>query len=182
MPAYTLTPTRLAAYATLFDFRTQFVKAARQILDAGGITALGPGEGDQQQPRNFSAVDFQRGAATGRKTRVALGGGRYEEYSQFTGTLVVLFTVPYETEQKTGIAYLTEDHVRELDRLTTTAHALFMEHLEPFTPALLPNLDVQELLPIEPDERPEEAREVNTARVRWRVKFEIRSTAWPTVA
>jgi hypothetical protein len=57
-----------------------------------------------------------------------------------------------------------------------------MEHLEPFTPALLPHLDVQELLPIEPDERPEEAREVNTARVRWRVKFEIRSTAWPVVA
>lgn len=181
MASYTLTPTRRAAYATLFDFRTQFVRAARQILDAGGLPAVGPGEGVQKIPRTFTTVDFQRGAATGRKTPVALGGGRYYEYSQFTGTLIVLVTTPIETEEKTGEAYITEDHVRELDRITSTALTLFMEHLEPFTAALLPAYDVQELMPLDPDERPEEAREINTARVRWRVKFEIRPSAWPVI-
>jgi hypothetical protein len=182
MAAYTLTSTRRAAYAKVFDFRTQFVKAARQILAAGGITAYGPGEGIQQVGRTMTVVDFLRGAATGRQTPVALGDWRYAEYSQFTGTLVVSNTVPMEIIQKDAGGYLTEDHVRDLEELTSTEHALFMEHLEPFTSALLPYLDVQELVPIEPDERPQSDREVNVANMRWRVKFEIRKSAWPTVA
>ena len=177
-----LTPTQLAAYATVFDFRTQFVKAARQILAAGSIVAAGPGDGDNKIPRYFTSVDFQRGAATGRKGPVALGDWRYYEYSQFFGVLSVLNTVPFETDPKTGDTYLTEDHARELDRLTSVEHALFMEHQEPFTSTLLPFLDVQELIPIEPDERPVADREINAAFARWRIKFEIRPTAWPTLA
>ena len=57
-----------------------------------------------------------------------------------------------------------------------------MEHQEPFTSTLLPFLDVQELIPIEPDERPVADREINAAFARWRIKFEIRPTAWPTLA
>lgn len=187
MSSYTLTATRRAAYATLFDFRTQFVKAARQILAAGGITATGPGEGTAKVPRYNTSVDFQIGAATGRKIAVALGDFRYSEYSQFYGILSVMNAVPYETEEKTGTAYLTEDHARTLDELTATEHALFMEHLEPFAALdaddalLLPHLDVQELIPIEPDERSVQDREINVAFKRWRVKFEIRRTAWPTL-
>ena len=181
MSTYSLTPTRRAAYAALFDFRTQLVKAARQILSAGGITATGPGEGVALVPRYYTTVDFAVGAATGRKTPVALGDYRYSEYSQFYGTLSIFNTVPVETEEKTGTAYLTEDHARTLDLLTATEHALFMEHLEPFTAALLPWLDVQEIVPIEPDERQVSDREVNAAYVRRRIKFEIRRTAWPTV-
>jgi hypothetical protein len=187
MPTYTLTATRRSAYATLFDFRTQFVKAARQILSNGGITAVGPGEGVAKTPRYNTSVDFSIGAATGRKTPVFLGEFRYSEYSQFLGTLSIMNAVPYETEEKTGNAYLTENHVRLLDELTSTEHALFMEHLEPFAgldgdgALLLPNLDVQELIPMEPDERPAQDREINLAFKRWRVKFEIRRSAWPTV-
>lgn len=187
MATYTLTPTRLAAYAALFDFRTQFVKAARQILAAGGITAVGPGEGVQQVPRYYTTVDFSRGAATGRKSPVALGDFRFSEYGQFTGTLSIMNTVPIQTDEKSGTAYLTETHADALGRLVAQEHTLFMEHLEPFSALdeagakFLPLLDVQELIPMEPDERPEQDREINLAFARWRVKFEIRRTAWPTV-
>lgn len=182
----TLSTTQLAAYATLFDFRTQFVKAARQILDAGGITAQGPGEGNQQVPRYYSSVDFQAGPATGLKATVYqdFGAGSFRQgmYAQFEGVLSVMNTVGYETEAKTGAAYLTEDHVRTIDELTSKELALFMEPLQPFTAALLPNLDVQMILPIEPDERPEQEREVNVAFRRWRVRFQIRQSAWPTIS
>lgn len=65
-----MTSAQIAAYAEVFDFRTQFVKASRQILDAGGITAQGPGEGNQKIPRYYTSVDFQRGAATGIKAPI----------------------------------------------------------------------------------------------------------------
>ena len=181
----TLTSTQLSAYATLFDFRTQFVKAARQILDAGGITAEGPGEGNQRVPRYYSSIDFAAGASTGIKAPIYqdLGGGNFRSgmYAQFEGILSVMNTVGYETEAKTGIAYLTEDHVRTIDELTSKEMALFMECLQPFTASLLPNLDVQMVMPIDPDERPEQDREVNVAFRRWRVRFQIRQSAWPTV-
>jgi hypothetical protein len=171
---YELTPERLAEYAKRFDFRTQFVKAARQILDAGGIEAAGPGDAVQRIPRYFTSVNFTRGAATGRKTPVILGDYRYAEYSQYFGTLAIYNTSPMGTTEKEADEYLLEDHVRVLDELCSKEHALFMEHLEPFT-GLLPYLDVQELLPIEPDERPEQEREVDAAFMRWRVKFEMRT-------
>jgi len=183
-----LTPTQLAAYSTLFDFRTQFVKAARQILTAAGLPAIGPGEGDQSLPRSYTSVDFSDVGATGRKSPVALGAFRYSEYCQFTGILSILNSVPFETEEKTGTAYLTEDHARTLDDLTAKQHAIFMEHQEPFSDLdgagvrFLPLLDVQALMPITPDERSPQDREVNIAVKRWRVTFEIRRTAWPTVA
>jgi hypothetical protein len=182
MAAYTLTPTRLAAYAKRFDFRTQFVKAGRQILAAGGIVARGPGDGVEKVPRYFTSVDFQRGAATGRKTPVALGDRRYSEYSQFFGVLTIMNTVPAETDEKTGTVYITEDHATALSELCAREHTLFMEHLEPFTSTLLPGIDVLEMIPIDPDERPIGDREVNAAFMRWRVKFEIRYDGWPTVA
>lgn len=188
MSSYTLTATRRAAYAVLFDFRTQFVKAARQILAAGGITATGPGEGVAKIPRYYTSVDFQLGGATGRKSPVALGDYRYSEYSQFYGTLSIFNTVPAETDEKSGTAYLTEDHARTLDELIATEHTLFMEHLEPFSGLdgdsvqFLPLYDVQEILPMEPDERPIADREINAAFLRRRIKFDIRRTAWPTVA
>lgn len=180
MATYTLTPDRLTAYAARFDFRTQFVKAARQILTAHGIEAAGPGDGLLKIPRYFTSVDFTRGPATGRKGPVALGGRRYSEYNQFLGTLAIFNTVEVETEEKTGLAYVTETHARVLDELCAKEHAIFMEHLEPFTAALLPWLDVQELMPIEPDERPANDRELNGAFTRWRIKFEIRYDAWPS--
>lgn len=182
MPTYILTPTRREAYAALFDFRTQFVQAARAILTAGEITAVGPAEGDQQLGRTYNSLDFAVGGARpDRRSRVALGGGRYDEYCQYSGVLTLMVTSPMETTAA-GAEILTNDHLREIDRICSTARVLFMEHLEPFTPALLPNLDVLTILPIEPDERPEETREVNAFRVRWRITFEIRSTAWSTVA
>ncbi len=181
MATYILTPERLADYAARFDFRTQFVKAARQILTAHGIEARGVGDGVQKIPRYFTSVDFQRGPATGRKGPVILGGRRYSEYSQYFGTLVIMNTVEMETEEKTELAYITEAHVRLMDELCAKEHAIFMEHLEPFTAALLPWLDVQEILPIEPDERPADSREVNAAFERFRIKFEIRRDGWPAV-
>lgn len=102
-------------------------------------------------------------------------------YAQYEGTLIVANSVGYETDEKTGTAYLTEDHVRTIDELTSTEMALFMEPLQPFTAALLPALDVQMLMPIEPDERPESEREVNVAFCRWRVRFQIRQAGWPTL-
>lgn len=180
MSTYTLTAARRAAYAELFDFRTQIVRAARQILSAGGIEAAGPGDGVQRITRYFTSVDFQRGAATGQKAPIPLSDSRAYEYSAYTGVLSFLVTVAAETEEKDGTAYLTETHVRTLDQVTATAHTLFMEHLEPFTSALLPSLDVREIVPLEPDERPEAEREINASRLRWRLTFAIRQSAWPS--
>ena len=180
MSTYTLTATRRAAYAELFDFRTQIVRAARQILEAGGITAAGPGDGVARIPRYYTSVDFSRGGATGQKAPIPLSASRAYEYSAFTGTLSFLVTVPAETDEKSGTAYLTETHARTLDQVTATAHTLFMEHLEPFTATLLPSLDVREIVPLEPDERPETEREIDTARLRWRLTFAIQQSAWPT--
>jgi hypothetical protein len=175
---YVLTPERLAEYAKRFDFRTQFVKAARQILADFGVEAVGPGEGVRNVPRYYTTVDFQRGAAVPtRKTPVILGDRRYREYSQFLGVLSIFNTVPMEEDEKTGGQYLSEDHARTLDELCAKEHAIFMEHLEPFTAELLPYIDVQELILIEPDERPINEREVNAAFMRWRVKFEMRTDA-----
>jgi hypothetical protein len=179
MASYTLTPERRAEYAKRFDFRSQFVRAARQILAAGGIDADGIGSGNQQVPRTYTSVDFAAGAATGVKAPVALGDRRYYEYSQFLGVLTIMNTAPIETVPEAEDAYITADHQRELDERVATERVLFMEHLEPFTAALLPWLDVQELIPIDPDERPVQDREINVAYLRYRVKFEIRYAAWP---
>lgn len=179
-----LSPTQAAACKVVLDFRTQIVKAGRQILDAAGVTATGPGEGTTKVPRYFSTLDFERGAATGATHTMPLdvGAGPYRTpvYCEYEGILTVLFSVPYETDEKTGSAYLTEDHARTLDELDATALLAFSEGLFPFTSALLPNLDVLQILPIEPDERPEEMREVNVSRVRFRLRFVIRQSAWPT--
>lgn len=182
-----MTSTQLAAYAALFDFRTQIVKAARQILSAGGIEAIGPGEGQQKLPRYFVAVDFVRGAFDPTiKQRLVqdLGAGarRSSMYCAFTGTLMIENSVPFETEEKSGSAYLTEDHARTLDELVSQQLALFMEPLQPFTAALLPNLDIQQIVPIEPDDRPVSEREVNIAYNRWLIRATIRPGAWPDVA
>jgi hypothetical protein len=178
--SYTLTLARAQAYAERFDLRTAIVRAARQILDGYGLTAAIPGSGNTNVPRSFTSVDFQKGAATGRKLPVALGDRRYFEYAEFYGTLTVMNSVPIETDAETEGAYLTAEHLRELDRLCSLEDAIFMEHVEPFTAALLPLHDVIEIIPIEPDERPEEEREINTAFRRWRIKVAIRSDAWPT--
>lgn len=181
MATYVLTPERLTEYAKRFDFRTQFVKAARQILAAGSITATGPGEGVKNIPRYYTSVDFQRGAAnSSRQKPVTLGGGRYSEYCQFLGVLSIFNTVPMETDEKTGAQYFTEFHARTIDELCAKEHTLFMEHLEPFV-GFLPYLDVIQIVPIEPDERPLAEREVNAAFMRWQVKFEIRDNQWPSV-
>jgi hypothetical protein len=180
-----LSPSQLSAHAALFDFRSQIVKAALQILSAGGITAYGPGQGVQEVGRYFVSVDFQRAGFTDNvKSPLALdlgaGAGRSRMYCEFTGTLSIMNSVPYETDEKTSAAYLLEDHVRTLDELTSTELALFMEPLQPFTAALLPNLDIMQLLPIEPDERPPSEREVNVAFTRWFIRASIRPSAWPT--
>jgi len=182
-----LTSTQLAAYARLFDVRTQVVKASRQILDDGGISALGAGEGNQAVPRYLTTVDFSRGAFDPTsKSPLAqdLGAGPYRSsmYSRFTGILSIMNAVPFETEQKSGSAYLTEDHQRLLDQITAQELALFMEPLQPFTFALLPNLDVLRLIPIEPDERPVNEREVNVTFNRFLLHLAIRSEAWPDIA
>lgn len=179
MSAYTLTLARAQEYALCFDLRTAVVRAARQILDSYGVTAAIPGSGDQNVPRAYTSLDFQKGAATGRKTPIALGDRRYLEYSEFYGILSIMNSVPIETDPETEEAYLSADHLRELDRLCALEDAIFMEHSEQFTAALLPLHDVLELIPIEPDERPEEEREINTAFRRWRMKIAIRDTAWP---
>lgn len=182
-----LTSTQLAAYAALFDLRTQIVKAARQILDAAGQTAIGAGEGVQQVPRYLTSLDFSRGAFDPTsKSPLAqdLGAGPYRSsmYSRCTGTLSIMNAVPFETEQKSGSAYLTEDHQRTLDQITAQQLAIFMEPLQPFTEALLPNLDILRIIPIEPDDRPVNEREVNVSFNRWLLHIAIRPTAWPDVA
>lgn len=177
-PAYDLTLARAEAYSLMFDFRTPIVKAARQILTNYGIDAVGPGEGTQKVPRYFTSIDFVRGAATGRKGPVKLGDRRYMEYCEFFGTLAIFNTVPMETDEKTKTQYLSEDHARELDRLTSLEDAIFMEHVDALSP-LLSLHEITSLMPIEPDERPENEREVNMAFRRWRAKVNIRYEAWP---
>lgn len=179
MPTYDLTLARAQAYSVVFDFRTAIVKAARQIMANYGITAQGPGDGITKVPRYFTSVDFQRGAATKRKSPVILGDRRYYEYSEFMGTFSVMITVPYETEQKNGTQYLTEDHARELDRVTSLVDAIFMEHVGQFTAVVLPLHEVTEMVPIDPDERPVEDREINVSYRRWQMKVNVRPDAWP---
>ncbi len=180
MAAYTLTTTRVEAYARVFDLRSAVVKAARQLLTAHGIVPLMPGDGVAKVGRYATSIDFQKGAATGRKLPVALGDRRYYEYAEWFGILSILNTVPIETEERDAEAALTEDHLRTLDSLCAREDAIFMEHVEPFTAALLPLHDVLEILPIEPDDRPVAEREINAAMRRWRLRICVRSSAWPT--
>ena len=184
-----LTDSQLALFAKVFDFRTQFTKAARQILDGYRITAtiLGPGSGNQQVPRAYTSVDFQRGGADPTyKAPINLyfGGGmmRNSQYAKFTGILSILNSCPYETEPESGNAYITQDHARLLDELCAQESAIFMEALQPFTADFLPYLDIQRLVEIEPDERPPAEREVNIAMMRWRVDFVIRRGQFPPTA
>lgn len=183
----TLSSEQLAAYAAVFDFRSQFVPATIRLLAAAGITAYGPGQGREKVGRSVTTVDFARGAATGSTSPIPLdpGGGvgpwRLSVYHEYEGTLSIANTVGFETEEKTGEPYLTQEHIRTLDQLCAQQMAIFMEGLQPFDSDTLPNLDVLQILPIEPDERPEEQREVNLAFVRFRVRFCIRRSAWPVV-
>lgn len=185
MPA--LSPSQLAAYAALFDFRSQIVKAAVQLLSSYGLNAYGPGQGVQKLGRHFISVDFQRGAFT-ENTKLPLiqdlgaGRNRSSMYCEFTGTLSLMNSVPFETDEKTQEQYLTEDHVRELDQVTAQQLAIFMEPLQPFTSANLPWLDVMQIRPIEPDDRPPSEREVNASFNRFALVVSIRPGAWPDVA
>jgi hypothetical protein len=151
---------------------------ARQILADGSITATGPGEGTAKVPRYYCAVDYERGAATGATAPIPLnvGAGAYRTslYCQWDGILTILFSTPYETDEKTGSAYITEEHASTLDELEAAALVLFTEEFFPFTAALLPNLDVQKLMPIEADDRPEELRECNVRRVRFQLRCQVR--------
>lgn len=179
MASYILTPARAVEYAKRFDLRSAIVKAARQILSGYGIEAAMPGDGTRRIPRSYTSIDFQKGAATGRRIPVILGDRRYDEYAEWLGTLSILNTVSVETSERDPEAALTEDHLRELDRLCSLEDAIFMEHVEPFTAQLLPLHDVLQIVPIEPDERPENEREVNAAFRRWRLKVAVRYNQWP---
>ena len=165
-------------WKTLLDFKSQFERAAYQILAAAGITALMPGDEEQQIPRTVVQVMFQRGAATG--SMGLLPDGLNQEYDEYLGTLVIENTVDPSVDEENEEAYLERTHSRYLDELVATEAALFLEHLRPFTTARLPYLDVITIVPQDPDERPEHERELNVSRLRWQVKFAIRTTAWPT--
>lgn len=180
MASYTLTLARAQEYAKRFDLRSAVVKATRQILTGYGIEAAMPGDAAARIPRAYTSVDFQKGAATGRKLPVALGDRRFYEYGEWFGTLSIFNTVAMETTERDPDGVLTQDHVRELDRLCALEDAIFMEHVEPFTAELLPYHDVQEILPLEPDERPMQDREVNGAFRRWRLRLAVRYDGWPT--
>lgn len=177
---YTLTPALAAEYAKVFDFRSAIVKAGRQVLAAYGIDAVGLGDGVQKLPRYMTALDFERGAATGRMSPVILGDRRQYEYSEFTGTFTIMNSVPITDEERSADAYLSEDHQRELDRLTSLEDAIFMQHVGAFSPSLLPMHEVTKIVPMAPDERPVEMREVNAAYRRWQLTVNIRADAWPS--
>jgi hypothetical protein len=157
----------------------------RQILTAYSIGVKQPGEGTQQLARAYNSCDFAVGAATG--TSVPLvqnfgaGAGRHSAYAQFEGVLTLLCTVPYEQEPTSGATFISADHARDLDETVAELYAIFMEAIEPFKSSgdFLPYYDIQQILPIEPDERPVHDREVNVAFVRFRIRFQIRQTAWP---
>lgn len=166
------------SYKVLFDFKTQIEQAAYQILAAGGITPGMPGQETERVPVSTTTVSFAPGGATGDKGLVA--DKLNEEYDTFEGVLTVENMTDFLVDEENGDGYLTREHVRRLDELCATEHALFMEHIRPFG-AYLDYLDVQMLMPIEPDEAPESEREVNVARKRWRLRYKIRSDAWPVV-
>lgn len=181
-----LSSLQLAAYAKVYDFRSNFNKAVRQILTAYSLTTQQPGEGIQQIARTYNSCDFAVGAATGATAPLAqnlgAGVGRHSAYAQFEGTLTLLCSVPYEQEAQTGAYLITADHARDLDETVAQLYAIFMEALEPFKSSgdFLPYYDIQQILPIEPDERPVHDREVNVAYVRFRIRFQIRQSAWPS--
>lgn len=180
-----LSSLQLASYAKIYDFRSNFNKAVRQVLTAYGVTVQQPGEGDQQIARTYNSCDFAVGAATGATAPLVqdLGAGtlRHSAYAQFEGVLTLLCTVPYEQDPKTGSYLISADHARDLDLTVSQLYAIFMEALEPFKSSgdFLPYYDIQQILPIEPDERPVHEREVNVATVRFRIRFQIRQSAWP---
>ncbi|HEX2101313.1 MAG TPA: hypothetical protein VHF69_11640 [Candidatus Synoicihabitans sp.] len=166
-------------FVRLLDFKTQFEQAAYQLLNTVGIAPYMPGNEEQQLPRTTVQVMFQRGGATG--LMGLLPDGLNQEYSEFLGMLVIENTVDYLIDQENQEPYLDRDHARFVDELVAKEAALFLEHTRPFatTDTLLPWLDVLTIVPQDPDERPEHEREVNVFRLRWQVKFCIRSDAWP---
>jgi hypothetical protein len=178
----------LAAYAALWDFRSNFNNAVKQIEAAYGRPGYQAGEGAQALTRMQTTWDFAVGAATGIDAPMAhnFGAGAYghSAYAQFEGVLTHAHTAPYETEQSaTGPIYRVADvHVRELDQRVAQTYAIYMQAIEPFLSSgdFLPMYDVQQIIPIEPDERPQQDREVNVAYVRHRIRFQVRQAAWPT--
>lgn len=181
---------QLATYAALFDFRSQVNNAVRQILAAYGLSGAQAGEGVQKLGRTSTTWDFQVNGATGEtgSLRQDFGAGAYRNpyYSTYEGILTFQVTAPYEQEQAedgSTIYRVADAHAREMDQSVAQLYAVFMEGLFPFTATtagdVLPNLDVRQILPIDPDERPEEMREVNIARVRFRLRLAIRASALP---
>lgn len=188
-----LTPAQFAAYKRVHDFSSRFNTAVRAIYEAWGLDASAPGrqigEGVQQLPRTVTTWAFEVGGASGSATSMPqdFGAGAYRNpiYAEREGTLTFAVTAPFETQEKLE-AEFSEDHVRALDERCAELEVVFIQGLFPFTATsagdVLPDYDVLDLQPIEPDERPEELREVNIARRRYRVSFRIRETALAAAA
>ncbi len=182
-----LTLSQLADYAKRYDFRTNFNRANLAVLSAYGLIAAAPGAGTGTVRRTAITTDFAIGAADpARKMPLPadVGGGAYRTsvYARWTGILTFICSVPYETNELAdgNTAYtITADHARALDETVAQIYALYQEGLQPFTSDNLPYYDVQRLVPLEPDERPTEEREVNVAYVRFGVTFELRQAAMP---
>jgi hypothetical protein len=187
-----LSSTQLAAYAALYDFPSQFNNAVKQVHQAYDLDdaadQVQTGQGVQELPRTATRWSFELGAATGATAPMALnfgaGAWRHPGYSEFDGTLTFEIVAPFEQEEAAAgpIYRVASAHVREMDRRAAQLYAIWQESLVPFKSSgdFLPKLDVITIRPIEPDERPEELREVNIRRVRFAIRFAIRQSAWPS--
>lgn len=190
MPSNPLTAAQFAAYKRLFDPRSRFNNAVRAIRTAWGLDAgAQPGEGVQALPRTLVSWDFQLGGATGSTLSLPqdFGAGAYRNpvYHEYEGILAHAVECPFETQEQLE-AQFSEDHVRAIDERCAEILTIFIQGLFPFTGTsagdVLPEYDVLDIMPIDPDERPEEMREINIGRVRHRIRFAIRLSAFVSAA
>lgn len=181
------TPGAAPTLDALNDFEGQLEAAARAVLKLAGLTVLDPvvyrdptSEEPLVIPDDGVWPEVDIGGSNGGLGFKAPGGSE-DEWNEFEGTLRVSGSVPFTAPATTG----GQPDLRFLQTLRTRrakCRTLFMQSRTPFPAELLPWLDILLLQPLAPQKRPDQARGVNTFILDWRLRFCIRSTAWPSGA
>ncbi len=165
--------------ATLYDFETQFEKAAQTILQTSGINAFISRQTDKL-PLINAGVTFSVGQAAEELTFLPLAPGQTQpqeqEYFHYTGSLELRVEVERDTQRppdQTGV-------VSFFAQMRGLIRAAFMRSQWPFYDGNLPYYRVWDIRPNGSTEGFDQSRNVDSSILRFEVSFAIQPSAWPS--
>jgi hypothetical protein len=164
--------------AALYDFESQFERAAQDVLEGSGIAGFITAQGEKLPTIN-TGVSFETGPALDQLTFLPLASGQvppaYQEYFRYTGNLDLEVSVNRDTVRQPTDTGVTTFLGEVRGRIRST----FLKSIWPFDDSNLPYLRVSDIRPNGTTIGFNQALNVDTQVLRFVITFAIQPSAWP---